>query len=158
MRYNARIILDLYGDDVSAAAVEDVVARGSPIRQRSPSRARSIARDRRRVLPIELVLPEDALAAFLTHAHKRRLGPTEAVEQLVELEDDQVQLAPSRFVMAVRAVIAARTAMAVIVAMTTDAGRRRAGVVRGMVVRIRIVAIGAGHLRMLAAQRIARHR
>lgn len=65
-------------------------------------------------------------------------------------------LAPSQFVMAVRAVIAARTAMEVIVAMTTDAGRRRAGVVQDMVVRI--VAIGAGHLRMLAAQRIARHR
>jgi hypothetical protein len=58
--------------------------------------------------------------------------------------------------MAVRAVIAARTAMAIIIAMTSDAGRRRAGVVREMVVRI--VAIGAGHLRMLAAQRIARHR
>jgi hypothetical protein len=46
--------------------------------------------------------------------------------------------------MAVRAVIAARTAMAVIVAMTSDAGRRRAGVVQEMV---RIVAIGAAHLR-----------
>lgn len=29
----------------------------------------------------------DALAAFLTHAHKARLGPTETVEQLVELEE-----------------------------------------------------------------------
>jgi len=29
----------------------------------------------------------DALSAFLTHAHKSRLGPTETVEQLVELEE-----------------------------------------------------------------------
>jgi DNA replication protein DnaC len=38
----------------------------------------------------------DALAAFLTHAHKSRLGPTETVEQLVDLEErsrDAVNLA-----------------------------------------------------------------
>jgi DNA replication protein DnaC len=29
----------------------------------------------------------DALAAFLTHAHKSRLGPTETIEQLADLED-----------------------------------------------------------------------
>lgn len=29
----------------------------------------------------------DALSAFLTHAHKSRLGPTETIEQLVELEE-----------------------------------------------------------------------
>jgi DNA replication protein DnaC len=29
----------------------------------------------------------DALAAFLTHAHKSRLGPTETVEQLIDLEE-----------------------------------------------------------------------
>jgi DNA replication protein DnaC len=30
--------------------------------------------------------PHDALTAFLTHAHKNRLGPTESIEQLLELE------------------------------------------------------------------------
>lgn len=38
----------------------------------------------------------DAIAAFLTHAHKSRLGPTETVEQLVDLEErsrDAVNLA-----------------------------------------------------------------
>ena len=38
----------------------------------------------------------DALAAFLTHAHKSRLGPTETVEQLADLEErsrDAVNLA-----------------------------------------------------------------
>jgi DNA replication protein DnaC len=29
----------------------------------------------------------DALGAFLTHAHKNRLGPTETVEQLLDLEE-----------------------------------------------------------------------
>src|SRR5215813_9821640 len=29
----------------------------------------------------------DALSAFLTHAHKSRLGPTETIEQLVDLEE-----------------------------------------------------------------------
>jgi DNA replication protein DnaC len=38
----------------------------------------------------------DTIAAFLTHAHKSRLGPTETVEQLVDLEErsrDAVNLA-----------------------------------------------------------------
>lgn len=38
----------------------------------------------------------DAIAAFLTHAHKSRLGPTETVEQLVDVEErsrDAVNLA-----------------------------------------------------------------
>ena len=29
----------------------------------------------------------DALAAFLTHVHKSRLGPTETLEQLADLEE-----------------------------------------------------------------------
>jgi hypothetical protein len=30
---------------------------------------------------------KDALAAFLAHAHKSRVGPTETVEQLADLEE-----------------------------------------------------------------------
>ncbi len=39
---------------------------------------------------------KDALSAFLAHAHKSRLGPTETVESLVDLEErarDAVNLA-----------------------------------------------------------------
>ena len=41
-------------------------------------------------------LPRDAFAAFLTHLHKSRVGPTETLEQLAELEErarDGVNLA-----------------------------------------------------------------
>lgn len=41
-------------------------------------------------------LPRDAFAAFLTHLHKSRLGPTETLEQLADLEErtrDTVNLA-----------------------------------------------------------------
>jgi DNA replication protein DnaC len=41
-------------------------------------------------------VPKDALAAFLTHLHKSRVGPTETLEQLADLEErarDSVNLA-----------------------------------------------------------------
>lgn len=41
-------------------------------------------------------LPRDAFAAFLTHLHKSRVGPTETLEQLADLEErtrDTVNLA-----------------------------------------------------------------
>ncbi len=31
-------------------------------------------------------LPKESLQAFLTHAHQNRLGPTQTLEQLIELE------------------------------------------------------------------------
>ena len=41
-------------------------------------------------------VPKDALAAFLIHLHKSRVGPTETLEQLADLEErarDSVNLA-----------------------------------------------------------------
>ena len=40
-----------------------------------------------RLRRLGLRVGRDALAAFLSHVHKSRLGPTETVEQLVELEE-----------------------------------------------------------------------
>lgn len=40
-----------------------------------------------RLRGLGLRLGRDALAAFLTHVHKSRLGPTETLEQLADLED-----------------------------------------------------------------------
>ncbi len=49
-----------------------------------------------RLRRLGLRLPRDAFAAFLTHLHKSRVGPTETLEQLADLEErtrDTVNLA-----------------------------------------------------------------
>ncbi len=40
-----------------------------------------------RLRALGLRVNHDALAAFLTHVHKSRLGPTETLEQLTDLEE-----------------------------------------------------------------------